>query len=116
MSVQESEIGARSIAAVTGASGSAERWAEPSVVEQTTRLMTGNTLLRLQTEGVEKLLVPIPSEAEQEKIISGVQSSYSKMRNPACACGRNFGEHLKTSRTDLGLSGPETLVRFTDLC
>lgn len=50
------------------------------VVEQTSRLMTGNTLPRLQTEDVENLLVPIPNEAKQEKITSGVQSSYSKMR------------------------------------
>lgn len=44
------------------------------------RLMTGNTLPRLQTEDVENLLVPVPSAAKQEKITSGVQSSYSKMR------------------------------------
>lgn len=50
------------------------------VVEQTSRLMTGNTLPRLQTEDVENLLVPVPSVAKQEKITSGVQSSYSKMR------------------------------------
>jgi len=50
------------------------------VVAQTSRLMTGNTLPRLQTEDVENLLVPVPSAAKQEKITSGVQSSYSKMR------------------------------------
>jgi len=50
------------------------------VVEQTSRLMTGNTLPRLQTEDVENLLVPVPSVAKQEKITSGVQLSYSKMR------------------------------------
>lgn len=50
------------------------------VVEQTSRLMTGNTLPRLQTEDVENLLVPVPNEAKQTKITSGVQSSYSKMR------------------------------------
>jgi len=50
------------------------------VVEQTSRLMTGNTLPRLQTEDVENLLVPVPSAAKQEKITSGVRSSYSKMR------------------------------------
>ena len=50
------------------------------VVEQTSRLMTGNTLPRLQTEDVENLLVPIPNETKQEKIASGVQLSYSKIR------------------------------------
>src|SRR3989344_7295347 len=44
------------------------------VVEQTSRLMTGNTLPRLQTEDVENLFVPIPNEAKQKKITSGVRS------------------------------------------
>ncbi len=50
------------------------------VVEQTSRLMTGNTLPRLQTEEIENLLVPIPSTTKQEKITIGVKSSYLKMR------------------------------------
>lgn len=51
------------------------------VVEQTSRLMTGNTLPRLQTDDVKELLVPIPKEEKQEKITSGVRSYYEKMRN-----------------------------------
>lgn len=35
---------------------------------------------RLQTEDVENLFVSIPNEAKQEKIISGVQSSCSKIQ------------------------------------
>jgi len=50
------------------------------VVEQTSRLMTGNTLPRLQTEDVENLLVPLPSEEKQAKIKDGVRASYSRMR------------------------------------
>ena len=50
------------------------------VVEQTSHLMTGNTLPRLQTEDIEKLLIPIPSEEIQVKICNGVQSSYAKIR------------------------------------
>ena len=51
------------------------------VVEQTSRLMTGNTLPRLQTEDIENLLIPIPNETTQEKIVSGVKTIYNKARN-----------------------------------
>lgn len=67
------------------------------VVEQTSRLMTGNTLPRLQTEDVENLLVPIPSEAKQEKITSGVQSSYSKMRTMRAQAAEVLAGAQKTS-------------------
>lgn len=50
------------------------------VVEQTSRLMTGNTLPRLQTEDVESLLVPLPSKEKQEEIIENVREFYVKMR------------------------------------
>lgn len=50
------------------------------VIEQTSHLMTGNTLPRLQTEDVENLLVPLPSDEKQGKIANNVQSFYSKMR------------------------------------
>lgn len=51
------------------------------VVEQTSRLMTGNTLPRLQTEDIENLLIPIPNETTQEKIVAGVKTIYTKARN-----------------------------------
>ena len=51
------------------------------VVEQTSRLMTGNTLPRLQTEDIENLLIPIPNETTQEKIVAGVKTIYNKARN-----------------------------------
>jgi restriction endonuclease S subunit len=51
------------------------------VVEQTSRLMTGNTLPRLQTEDIENLLIPIPNESTQEKIVAGVKTIYTKARN-----------------------------------
>lgn len=50
------------------------------VVEQTSRLMTGNTLPRLQTEDIENLLIPIPNETTQEKIVAGVKTIYNKVR------------------------------------
>jgi len=50
------------------------------VVEQTSRLMTGNTLPRLQTEDVENLLIPIPNEITQEKIVTGVKTMYEKAK------------------------------------
>ena len=51
------------------------------VVEQTSRLMTGNTLPRLQTEDIENLLIPIPNQTTQEKIVAGVKTIYNKARN-----------------------------------
>lgn len=50
------------------------------VVEQTSRLMTGNTLPRLQTEDIENLLVPVPDKKTQDKVIEGVQERYQKMK------------------------------------
>ena len=50
------------------------------VVEQTSRLMTGNTLPRLQTEDIENLLIAIPNETTQEKIVAGVKTIYNKAR------------------------------------
>ena len=51
------------------------------VVEQTSRLMTGNTLPRLQTEEVESLPVPLPSKEKQDEITENVQGFYGKMRS-----------------------------------
>lgn len=51
------------------------------VVEQTSRLMTGNTLPRLQTEDIENLLIPIPNEATQKKIVAEVKRIYHKATN-----------------------------------
>jgi restriction endonuclease S subunit len=51
------------------------------VVEQTSRLMTGNTLPRLQTEDIENLLIPIPNQTTQEKIVAGVKTIYNRARN-----------------------------------
>ena len=42
--------------------------------------MTGNTLPRLQTEDIENLLIPIPSETKQEKVVTGVKTIYDKVR------------------------------------
>lgn len=43
--------------------------------------MTGNTLPRLQTEYIENLLIPIPNETTQEKIVARVKTIYNKTRN-----------------------------------
>lgn len=50
------------------------------VVEQTSRLMTGNTLPRLQTEDIENLFIPIPSDTAQKKIVAGVKKIYEKAK------------------------------------
>ena len=50
------------------------------IVEQTSRLMTGNTLPRLQTEDIEELFIPLPSEQKQGKIVAGLKSLLEKAR------------------------------------
>ena len=50
------------------------------VVRQTSYLMTGNTLPRLQTEDVEKLLIPIPSIGIQREIASEVRSKKTQAK------------------------------------
>ena len=50
------------------------------ITEQTSRLMTGNILPRLQTEDVENLLIPIPNGLIQKKIIVGVKAMYEKAK------------------------------------
>ena len=58
------------------------------VVNQTTCLMTGNTLPRLQTQDVQNLLIPLPPFDVQEKIADEVmrrQSEAAKLRQEADA-------------------------------
>jgi len=56
------------------------------VLEQTSRLMTGNTLPRLQTEDIEALLIPLPTIEKQNKIASGMKKlleQAKQLRNKA---------------------------------
>lgn len=46
------------------------------VVNQTKHMMTGNTLPRLQTEDVKRLLISVPSDNTQQKIVSLYNSAY----------------------------------------
>ena len=46
------------------------------VVTQTTLLMSGNTLPRLQTEDIKKILIPIPPLEIQNKIITKMDAAY----------------------------------------
>ena len=58
------------------------------VVNQTTCLMTGNTLPRLQTQDVQRLLILLPPSNVQEKIADKVmkwQSEAAKLRQEADA-------------------------------
>lgn len=48
------------------------------VVNQTSFLMTGNTLPRLQTDDVNNLLIPIPANAQQKEVRDIMQSAYQK--------------------------------------
>ena len=48
------------------------------VVNQTSYLMTGNTLPRLQTIDVENLLIPVPSNEIQNKIAEEIKARMQK--------------------------------------
>lgn len=50
------------------------------VVDQTTYLMTGNTLPRLQTEDIERLLIPLPPVQIQEEISAEVKKRIAQAR------------------------------------
>lgn len=65
------------------------------VVAQTSRLMTGNTLPRLQTEDIESLFVPLPTEQQQARIVEGVKASYQKMRTLREQATEIFGSAQK---------------------
>lgn len=49
-----------------------------AVLEQTSRLMTGNTLPRLQTDDVKNLIVPTPDLNIQQKLVNHCQNIYLK--------------------------------------
>ncbi|MEK7724971.1 MAG: restriction endonuclease subunit S [Acidobacteriota bacterium] len=50
------------------------------IVSQTKRLMTGNTLPRLQTKDVESLQIPIPPPEVQAKIAEQVETIYAEAK------------------------------------
>lgn len=50
------------------------------VVNQTKRLMTGNTLPRLQTSDIESLLIPIPPPEVQAEIVEKVNAIYAEAK------------------------------------
>ncbi len=50
------------------------------VVNQTKRLMTGNTLPRLQTSDIEALLIPIPPPHVQDEIVEKVNAIYAEAK------------------------------------
>lgn len=56
------------------------------VVNQTKHMMSGNTLPRLQTEDIENILVPIPDETTQNKVVSIMEIAFKqKKQNEAQA-------------------------------
>ncbi len=78
------------------------------IVNQTSYLITGNTLPRLQTKDVENLLIPIPPKKTQEQIIKIMGSAYKEKRQK-----ENQADELLNSIDDytlnkLGIKMPET--------
>ena len=67
------------------------------IVSQTKRLMTGNTLPRLQTKDVESLLIPIPPPEIQKEIAERVEAIYHEAK----ILGEQGAAILKHAKTEV---------------
>jgi len=77
------------------------------VVDQTTYLMTGNTLPRLQTEDVEKIHIPIPPLETQQKIVRLMDDAYAEKRKKKEEA-RQLTNSINNVLDDIGISLPKT--------
>lgn len=77
------------------------------VVNQTKHLMTGNTLPRLQTEDVKRLLVSVPSIAIQNRIIDCYKSAYNEKRKKEQQAERLLQSINDFILDELGVKFPE---------
>lgn len=84
------------------------------VVNQTKHLMTGNTLPRLQTEDVKSLLIPIPSETIQKKIVDYYTHSDNSKHQKECEANELLGNIDKYLLNELGVSLPEYNMELKD--
>ncbi|MBO7438542.1 MAG: N-6 DNA methylase [Bacteroidales bacterium] len=81
------------------------------VVNQTKHLMTGNTLPRLQTEDVKKLLVPIPSLSVQQQIVDKYNAAL-RLRRVKLALSKQKLASIDTYLlSELGISLPKDEVK-----
>jgi len=77
------------------------------VVNQTSCLMTGNTLPRLQTEDIENLLIPLPSLEIQNKVTELMQSAYEQKKQKASDAQKLLDSIDDYVLDELGIKLPE---------
>lgn len=92
-----------------------------TVVKQTTYLMTGNTLPRLQTEDVKNLFVPVPEKTIQEKIIQIMDKAHSRKKQNDEEVENIFPNLEKEILKIIGLNIPDAdfekifVIKFNEL-
>lgn len=77
------------------------------VVSQTSCLMTGNTLPRLQVEDIEKLLIPIPPLETQQDIIARMNAAYAAKRAREAEARELLGSIDDYILGELGITLPD---------
>lgn len=83
------------------------------VVNQTSCLMTGNTLPRLQTEDVENLIVPVPPIEIQERISWKIKKALSEKSNIEANANKIILSVDNTIAHKIGFEFPKTEVKNT---
>ncbi|CAC9618530.1 Type I restriction-modification system, specificity subunit S [uncultured Gammaproteobacteria bacterium] len=77
------------------------------VVKQTTLLMSGNTLPRLQTEDIKNLLIPIPSEKVQADIVEKMDKAYQDKKDKETQAQKLLDSIDKYLLDELGINFPK---------
>ena len=77
------------------------------VVSQTKYLMSGNTLPRLQTDDIYKLLIPVPNQEIQQKTISIFEQAYETKRANAIKADDILKSIDNYLLTELGIILPQ---------
>ncbi|SMN17454.1 Type I restriction-modification system, DNA-methyltransferase subunit M / Type I restriction-modification system, specificity subunit S [uncultured Candidatus Thioglobus sp.] len=77
------------------------------VVKQTTLLMSGNTLPRLQTEDIKNLLIPIPSEKIQADIVEKMDKAYQDKKDKETQVQKLLDSIDKYLLDELGIDFPK---------
>jgi len=82
------------------------------VVSQTSYLMTGNTLPRLQTDEVKSLIIPIPSKNIQESIKQKIKEAYNQRNNKEYEAQQLLDSINDYVLDELGIKLPELKDRM----
>lgn len=83
------------------------------VVNQTSYLMTGNTLPRLQTGEVKSLIIPIPPKPTQTKIVGLMEKAYSSKKQKESEAKQLLDSINDYILDELGIKLPELKNKMT---